>query len=193
MKSIIRNILTLSILCGAGVAATAAMKQTKDDNTNDAYKKYKEPKDNDRKDDNTNAATKNDIPEFEKYSGHKVGEVEELLNSVTEFGKYSPFSPTGKYFTISRQNFVAIKEKLGVSEIYLRDNYDPFCYCGRDHYDCGDMITFRIRENYCVSNDGFFIIDGKWRYFTVDEVREDYISQAQCKGRAITPDRCCII
>lgn len=175
MKSIIRNLLSMSILCGAGVAAVAAMKQSK----NDMNEGEDIPKNNSPMKD---SKVEDDIPEFEKYSGHKVSEVEELLNSVTE---------CEQYFTISHQNFDAIKEKLNVSEIYLRDNYDPTCTFETRRY--GEMVTFRIRDDWCMSNDGFFIIDGKWRYFTVDEVREDYIRQHQCKGRTITPDRCYIV
>ena len=80
MKTVFRNLLTLGILWGAGIAATAAMTQTAETN--------------DKDDNNTNTAPKNDdipednIPEFEKYSGHKVSEVEELLNSVTHSGPY---------------------------------------------------------------------------------------------------------
>ena len=180
----------MGIICGAGVAATAAMKQSKGEK-NEAENEAEEVNININSPKKKDSEGEDDIPEFEKYSGHKITEVEELLNSVTHLGKYNQMFGGEEYFTISHQNFDAIKEKLNVSEIYLKNNYDPTCTYSFEGY--GEMITFRIRDDYCVSNDGFFLINGKWKYFTVDEVREDFIRQHQCKGRTITPDRCYIV
>ena len=169
-------LLASGIVGGVVTAAVAVTAQKEDEDDGDKIKSVP-------------VRHQNQIPEFEKYSGHKVTEVEDLLNSVTK-EDYDPLYG-GSYFIISKENFEMIKNILGVYEIYIRNNYDPSCMFDLRQY--GEMITFRIRENYCVSNDGFFIIGGKWKYFTADDVRKDYLLQHQCKERIIKSNWCYIV
>ncbi len=139
---------------------------------------------NDEINDIESSASENDqVPEFTKYSGIPVSRVTDMLNAVTN-------KDEGNGYYIKAKDFKAIRESLGVFKIYIRDNYD---YWSIEEKVCGEMITFRIHEGYCVSNDGFFLISGEWKYLSKDEVLNDYMRCAQCRERLYDTSECYII
>lgn len=123
------------------------------------------------------------LPEFTEYTGIPVDTVTAMLNSVTH-------KKDGYSYYIKSKDFEAIRESLGVFKIYIRNNYD---YWSIEEKVCGEMITFRIHDGYCVSNDGFFLISGEWKYLSKDEVLDDYMRCAQCRERLYDTNECYII
>jgi hypothetical protein len=132
------------------------------------------------------SASENDpLPEFTEYTGISVGTVTDMLNEVTH--KYTGFN---KYY-IKASDFEEIRKKLGVYQIFIRDNYEIIQFSNERNVG-GEMITFRIKEGYSVSNDGWFIIEGRWTYLSKDDTRDDYIRCAQGKERDFVTDECFI-
>lgn len=131
------------------------------------------------------SALENDqVPEFTKYSGIPVSRVTNMLNEVTH--KYN--DEYNQYY-ITADDFEAVRKSLGVFQMFIRDN---FSYFHDDENIFGEMITFRIREGYCVSNDGFFLINGKWTYLSKDDVLDDYYRCAHCEDRLYEINKCII-
>jgi len=127
------------------------------------------------------SASENQVPEFTKYTGISVEHVTNMLNAVTKKNDRN-----GYY--IEAKDFEAIRESLGVFDIYIHDNYG---YWKEKVY--GEMISFRIEKDFCVSNDGWFLVSGKWQYLSKDEVLDDYIRVAQCRERLYDTNECSII
>lgn len=132
---------------------------------------------------NEDSSAEDELPEFTKHTGIPVDTVTGMLNAVTHRGQDDDF------YYIKSEDFEAIKESLGVYRMYIRDNYLPSLF---DRV--GEMVRFRIREDYCVSNDGWFLTSsGTWKYLSKDEVQDDYIRCAQCKERQFETDACLIL
>ena len=136
-----------------------------------------------KNDEETNAPA-DDKPEFTKYTGIPVNRVSDMLNAVTH-------KCAGRQYYIKADDFEEIRKSLGVYQIFIRDNYEIIQF-SNERNARGEMITFRIKEDYCVSNDGFFLIDGKWKYLSVNEVLDDYSRCAQCRERLFVTDECLI-
>jgi hypothetical protein len=130
------------------------------------------------------SSTEDELPEFTKYTGIPVDTVTDMLNAVT----HKHYCHTGVYDYIRTEDLESIRQSLGVFRIYIRTNYlyNPI-------NNAGEMVTFRIREDYCVSNDGWFFISGTWKYLSKDEVLDDYIRCAQGKERQFETDLCLIL
>ena len=146
-----------------------------------------------KNDEETNAPA-DDKPEFTKYTGIPVDTVTAMLNSVTHKydDRYHPYFSdiiSGNLYYINSDDFINIQKSLKVYRMYIRDNYS---FCTDDENISGEMITFRIKEDYCVSNDGFFLIDGKWKYLSVNEVLDDYSRCARYDDRLFQTNRCFI-
>lgn len=133
------------------------------------------------------SSTEYELPEFTKYTGIPVDTVTDMLNAVTQkhYGQGDNF-----YYYIESKDFESIRESLGVYRMYIRNNYSYGC---NEKNIIGEMITFRIRENYCVSNDGWFLISGTWKYLSKDDVLDDYRRCVICKERRFETDACCVI
>ena len=131
------------------------------------------------------SSTEDELPEFTKYTGIPVDTVTDMLNAVTH--KHYCHGSDDFYY-ITSKDFESIKESLGVYRIYIRDNYLDSLF-----NNVGEMVTFRIREDYCVSNDGWFFISGTWKYLSKDEVLDDFIRCAKCKERRFETDECLIL
>ena len=132
------------------------------------------------------SSTEDELPEFTKYTGIPVDTVTDMLNAVT----HKQYVGDDHYYYMKSKDFESIRESLGVYRMYIRYNYTYGC---NEKNIIGEMITFRIREDYCVSNDGWFLISGTWKYLSKDEVQDDYIRCAQCKERQFETDACCVI
>lgn len=143
------------------------------------------------------SSAEGELPEFTKYTGISVDSVTDMLNAVTH--KYNDRD----FYYIKSDDFEIIRESLGVSRMYIRDNYclSKFSSYYKKHdndeyyknYLVGEMVTFRIREDYCVSNDGWFLISGVWTYLSKDEVLDDYRRCAQGKERLYNTNECLIV
>jgi hypothetical protein len=135
------------------------------------------------------SSAEDELPEFTKYTGIPVDTVTDMLNAVTHRGQDDDF------YDIKSEDFEEISQSLGVSHICIRYNYPP-TRLHRTHSTferSGEMVTFRIRENYCVSNDSWFLISGTWKYLSKDEVFNDFIRCATCKERQFETDTCLIV
>lgn len=134
---------------------------------------------------NNEESAEDELPEFTKHTGIPVNTVTDMLNAVTH--KHYCHGSDDFYY-ITSKDFESIKESLGVYRIYIRDNYLDSLF-----NNVGEMVTFRIREDYCVSNDGWFFISGTWKYLSKDEVQDDFIRCAKCKERRFETDQCLIL
>ena len=138
---------------------------------------------------NEDSSAEDELSEFTKHTGISVDTVTDMLNAVTHRGQDDDF------YYIKSEDFEEIRQSLGVSHICIRYNYPP-TRLHRTHSTFerfGEMVTFRIQENYCVLNDGWFLISGTWKYLSKDEVFDDFIRCATCKERQFETDMCCII
>ena len=135
---------------------------------------------------NEESSSEDELPEFTKYTGIPVNNVTDMLNAVTH--RYNFYGQDDDFYYIKSEDFEMIRQLLGVSRMYIRDNYLPNLFD-----KVGEMVTFRIREDYCVSNDGWFLISGVWTYLSKDEVFDDYIRCAKCKERLFETDMCRVI
>jgi hypothetical protein len=127
----------------------------------------------------------NQVPEFTEYTGVSVKHVSDMLNAVTH--KCEGF----RQYYIKADDFEEIRKSLGVYQMFIRDNYEIIQFSNERNVG-GEMITFRLNKNYAVSNDGWFIIDGKWTYRSKDETVDDYVRCAQGKERVFITDNCSI-
>lgn len=132
------------------------------------------------------SASENDqVPEFTEYTGIPVNRVTDMLNAVTH--KSAGF----RQYYIKADDFEEVRKALGVYQIFIRDNYEAIRFCNERNVE-GEMITFRLNKNFIVSNDGWFIIEGRWKYLSKDDTRDDFIRCAQGKERAFITDTCFI-
>lgn len=132
------------------------------------------------------SASENDqVPEFTEYTGIPVNRVTDMLNAVTH--KSAGF----RQYYIKADDFEEVRKALGVYQIFIRDNYEAIQFCNERNVG-GEMITFRLNKNFIVSNDGWFIIEGRWKYLSKDDTRDDFIRCAQGKERAFITDTCFI-
>lgn len=184
MKKAVKIGIGVGVVGVSGLSIFAILKHRK--LARQAYAEIEADDENEMTNDAESSALENDqVPEFTEYTGIPVNRVTNMLNAVTH--KSAGF----RQYYIKADDFEEVRKALGVYQIFIRDNYEAIRFCNERNVE-GEMITFRLNKNFIVSNDGWFIIEGRWKYLSKDDTRDDFIRCAQGKERAFITDTCFI-